>query len=168
MPHDTPHHPGPGDPGRAIVVRAGAGRTPVSVTLFGCCPNHVKVASRDSAGTLALFEYHGRVRGGPPLHVHDSQDETYFVRDGTWLFEAGGERHRLGPGDTIFLPRRVPHSFCQLSEEGRLVFLFTPAGDMVAFFEALSRIDGPPAPDVEQALFESHGMRVVGPPIQVD
>lgn len=152
----------------AFVVRAGAARNGQSATLFGCCPNDVKVSGQDSHGALALFTYEGRVQGGPPMHVHDNQDEIYIVDSGDWIFVVGGEQYRLGPGDTIFLPRQVPHSFAQTSDLGRLVFMFTPAGDMAGFFDALSGLEGPPSPQAEAALFAAYGMRIVGPPIQVE
>jgi quercetin 2,3-dioxygenase len=151
-----------------FVVPAGAARKGAGTVLFGCCPNDVKVLADDTDGRLAVFEYHGRVRGGPPLHLHKDQDEIYFIREGRWIFVVGGETHHLGPGDTIFLPRGLPHSFAQTSEEGRLVFMFTPAGTMAGFFEAIARFNGPPEPAVEKAVFARHGMEVVGPPILLD
>lgn len=153
---------------RPFVVPAGAARKGAGTVLFGCCPNDVKVLADDTDGQLAVFEYHGRVRGGPPLHLHKDQDEVYFVREGQWTFVVGGETHSLGSGDTIFLPRGIPHCFAQTSEEGRLVFMFTPAGTMAGFFEAIARFEGPPEPAVEQAVFARHGMEVVGPPILLD
>lgn len=169
LPATTPAtSPASPNPPAAFVVRAGAARHGQSATLFGCCPNDVKVSGQDSHGALALFTYEGRVPGGPPMHVHDSQDEIYFIESGDWIFVVGGAHHRLGPGDTIFLPRRVPHSFAQTSDLGRLVFMFTPAGDMADFFDALSDLDGPPDPQTEAALFAAHGMQVVGPPIQLE
>jgi quercetin 2,3-dioxygenase len=150
----------------AHVVRAGEDRTASQITLFGACPNAVKVSANDTGGAMSIFEYEGNIKGGPPLHVHHDQDEVYFVRDGRYIFEVGGVRHELGAGDTIFLPRGVPHTFSQCSETGRLVFMFTPAGSMEAYFEALGALEGPPEPKAEAALFAAHGMTLLGPPLQ--
>ena len=63
----------------------------------------------------------------------------------------------------IFLPREIPHTFAQLTDNGQLLYFFQPAGKMEAFFRASSnsssRNDG-------VDLFEKHDMKIVGPPIQ--
>lgn len=74
----------------------------------------------------------------------------------------------LTAGDTIFLPRGIPHTFSQTSAQGRLLYMFTPAGDMEAFFAALAQIDEPPPPAAAAALFATHGVEVVGPPLALD
>ena len=93
----------------------------------------------------------------------------FFVREGRYRFRVADAIHELGPGDTIFLPRGVPHSFAQLSTRGRVVYLFQPAGDMEAFFRALATKDEATATEVEFAgLFARHGMRLLGPPLPID
>ena len=144
---------------------AEAARFDERTVLFGCCPNDIKVSGDDTGGRLGVFEYTGQIRGGPPVHLHEDQDEIYCVRDGEYLFEVGGQRTVVKAGGVIFLPRGVPHAFAQLSETGRMLFMFTPAGDMEDYFRALAQLKGPPAPEVEAALFADHGMRLVGPPI---
>lgn len=129
---------------------------------------HLKISAYDTGGAFALFEYTGRIEGGPPLHLHHDQDEIFIVRDGTYRFRCGEDHSTLTAGDTIFLPRGIPHAFRQMSPSGRLWFMFTPAGDMEAFFCALAGLDGPPAPQEAAALFAAHGMEVVGPPIAAD
>lgn len=114
---------------------------------------------------LSVMSWHGHAPGGPPLHLHPDQDEVFIVEAGEYRFQCGDEQHLLGAGDSIFLPRGVPHTFRQLSATGRLRFLYTPAGRMEDFFPALSQLVGPPSPEAADALFADHGMRVVGPPL---
>jgi quercetin dioxygenase-like cupin family protein len=33
-----------------------------------------------------------------------------------FLIEIGGTRHRLGPGDSVLAPRRVPHVWAHVGE----------------------------------------------------
>lgn len=128
----------------------------------------VKVSASDTDGAFTLFEYTGNTQGGPPLHVHMDQDEIFVVREGQYLFQCGEDRTTLGVGDTIFLPRGIPHSFRQMSDLGHLQYMYTPAGDMEAFFAALSRLDDLPSPEIADALFSAHGMTIVGPPLGSD
>lgn len=127
-----------------------------------------KISGEQTGGALAVFHWHGVTRGGPPLHVHPDQDEVFIVEAGDYRFRCGNEDFDLGPGDTLFLPRGVPHTFAQLSETGALTFMYTPAGDMDAFFAAAAAQNGPPSPEEGVALFAAHNMQVVGPPLAID
>lgn len=151
----------------AFVTAAGQDRFG-KVTTLGPDQNLVKVSASDTDQRLSMFEWIGRTPGGPPLHVHADQDEIFFVLEGEYVFQCGQERRRMSAGDTIFLPRRVHHTFCQLTASGRLLFMFTPAGDMEAFFKAAAATPGPPSAEQADKLFGAHGMQVVGPPIQPD
>lgn len=150
------------DPAVLIPARGDRVGAPLRVGSDSC---RRLVTATDSAQRLAVFEWQGSAPGGPPLHLHPDQDEVFMVDEGEYLFQCGEAQHRLAAGDTIFLPRGVPHTFCQLSAQGRLRFLYTPAGDMEAFFEALAGLQGPPEPAQAAALFAAHGMRVMGPPL---
>lgn len=146
----------------------GEARFGESTVLFGSSPNDIKVSGRDASGRLAVFEYRGAVRGGPPLHVHPDQDEIFFVQEGRYVFQVGEDRTVVAGGGLIFLPRGRPHTWAQLSETGRMLFMFTPAGDMEDYFRALSRLNGPLPLAEERALFAAHGMQLLGPPLDLD
>lgn len=124
---------------------------------------NVPAAATDQA--LSVMSWAGEAPGGPPLHRHPEQDEVFIVEAGDYRFQCGDEQYLLKTGDSLFLPRGVPHTFRQLSPTGRLRFLYTPAGRMEDFFAALSRLAGPPPPDAAQTLFAAHGMEIVGPPL---
>ncbi|CAN5556505.1 hypothetical protein BH10PSE4_BH10PSE4_31880 [soil metagenome] len=149
----------------SFVLSPGGARFDERTMLFGVCANDIKVSGHDTGGRLGVFEYAGKVRGGPPLHLHHDQDEVYLVQEGQYLFQVGEARTVVGPGGVIFLPRGVPHAFAQLGDTGRMLFMFSPAGDMEDYFRALAQLKGPPPPEEEAALFAAHGMSLIGPPI---
>lgn len=125
----------------------------------------LNVPAAATGQALSVMSWEGHAPGGPPLHLHPEQDEVFIVDAGEYRFQCGEAQFTLNAGDSIFLPRGVAHTFRQLSPTGRLRFLYTPAGRMEDFFVALSRLAGPPAPEVADTLFAAHGMRVVGPPL---
>ncbi|MFG6467818.1 cupin domain-containing protein [Roseateles sp. BYS87W] len=125
----------------------------------------LNVPAAATGQALSVMSWHGHAPGGPPLHLHPDQDEVFIVEAGEYRFQCDDQLFLLRAGDSLFLPRGRPHTFRQLSATGRLRFLYTPAGRMEDFFAALSRLDGPPAPEQAATLFAAHGMRVVGLPL---
>ncbi|WP_310393735.1 cupin domain-containing protein [Hymenobacter sp.] len=150
----------------SFVVAAGEGRFGEK-TLVGPNPNDIKISGQDTGGALAVFEYAGVAKGGPSLHLHLAQDEIFYVVAGEYLFVVGDEQRELGPGDTIFLPRQVPHTWTQLTTTGKLLYFLQPAGKMEDFFRARSGNATPLTPAQREQLFADHGMKTLGPPLPI-
>nr|HRD07489.1 cupin domain-containing protein [Saprospiraceae bacterium] len=144
-----------------FVVRSIKDRKSNPNQLSGNSLNFLKVAGSDTLDQLSIFEYHGKGKGGPPLHKHAFQDETFYVLSGTYDFVCDQDRFTLHAGDMIFLPKDVPHTWAQTTEEGQLLFYFQPAGKMEQFFNTLGKGKLPEGYDV----FKDHEMEVTGPPI---
>lgn len=154
--------------GKGFVVKANESRFKEKTILFGgTSPNDIKVSGKDTDGKLTMFEYIGNVKGGPPLHIHHKQDEIFFIEEGEYIFKVGEDIHNLKEGDTIFLPRKVPHAFAQTSEKGRMYFMFQPSGKMEDYFRKLAAFKGQPTPEEGVKLFADHEMIVVGPPLEI-
>ena len=80
-------------------------------------------------GAYGLIETANDPSTGVPLHVHEREDETWFVLEGEYTFEVGGQTFRAGPGDYVFGPRHVPHSYANRTEAvARALIMVTPAG----------------------------------------
>ena len=59
---------------------------------------------------------------------------------GEYVVEIGDQRFRLGPGDSVLGPRRVPHAFVyDGAGPGRILIGFTPAGRIEQFFRDRKR-----------------------------
>lgn len=147
---------------KGFVVKANESRFNEKTLIGGNSPNDIKVSAKDTNGDLTAFTYTGQAKGGPPLHVHPFQDEIFFILEGNFLFQVGEEQHQLTKGDTIFLPRNVPHTFAQLTDQGHVFFLFQPSGKMEDFFRAAG--DSKTNPDPK--LFDHHDIHIVGPPLK--
>jgi quercetin dioxygenase-like cupin family protein len=120
-----------------------------------------KVLPSETSGGLFILEHDKMVKGGPPLHYHLNQEEWFYVIEGEVLFQVGDTRKRLGPGDSILGPRRVPHTFsCVGNSPGRMLIAFNPAGKMEEFLRATG-IPNPPVQDA--AFFRRYEMELVGP-----
>ncbi len=150
---------------KGFVVKATESRFGEKIMIGGKSPNDIKVSSKDTGGDLTIFEYTGNEKGGPPLHVHPKQDEIFFILEGEYAFQVGEEKYQLKSGDTIFLPRKVPHTFAQLSEKGKMLFFMQPSGKMEDYFRVIGALTAPPSPQEGAIIFENHDMKIVGPPL---
>lgn len=152
---------------KGFVVKANESRFGDKTLLNGKNPNDIKVSQKDTNGDLTIFEYTGNEKGGPPLHVHLKQDEIFFIVEGEYKFKVGEEIHYLKSGDTIFLPRKVPHCFAQTTDNGKMFFMFQPSGKMEDYFRTIGALKGQPTPEEGEKIFADHEMKIVGPPLDI-
>lgn len=153
---------------RALHVPNGRNRFEEELMIWGVIPLQIKVSSSDTAGRLFVFEHADMGKGGPPRHFHYEQDEWFYAMKGEFAFEVGDERFRLRPGDSLFAPRMIPHAWAYVGDEpGTLLLAVQPAGSLEAFFMENCAMDRPPTPEEAERSFAAHGMKVVGPPLDV-
>ena len=120
----------------------------------------VKLSSADTNGEFSLLTESSPPGGGPPPHVHANEDETFIITEGEFEFLIGTETRRARPGDVVFGPRNVPHTFKNASSTpSRMYVLCTPAG-LENFFRRVDREIGPGAPDIPKllAIAGEHGL----------
>lgn len=131
----------------------------------------LKAGPEHTAGAYTLLE---QTCGGapPPLHVHDHEEEAFYVLEGSLDVHLGEEVVRAGAGSFCLVPRGTVHSFRSVGEvPARMLVLLSPPG-FERFFAAVEqrfpRAAGMPDPaQVGPALGEmagAYGLRIVGPP----
>jgi len=158
------------DRSKGFKANAGEGRIHGHIHLKGINENilDVKVSGTDTNGDLAIFEQTSlSPKRGTPLHVHHSQDEVFYVLKGQYYFQVGEDRYTLGEGESIFLPRKIPHSWVQLSEQGKMIVTLQPAGHLEDFFVQVAALREMPTPEQMAKLFEANGMSLIGPPVAI-
>jgi quercetin dioxygenase-like cupin family protein len=149
----------------SFVVDAGKSRFGDVIKFLGVHPNDLKISSKDTGGKLSVFDYTGYAKIGPMLHMHLHQDEIFTVIEGEYRFLAGEKTYRLTAGQTIFLPRKIPHTWIQLTDKGRMIYFLQPAGKMEEFFQYMNNLKEPPSAEEMNRIHAAHGMKVVGPPL---
>jgi quercetin dioxygenase-like cupin family protein len=151
------------------VVRSGEDREGHKHQI-GVSATTYKVVTSDTKGDLFVIEQANQRRGGPPLHVHQGEDELFYVLEGEYLVQVGDQRFSLKTGDCVLGPRGIPHAWAfSGSTTGRLLLSYAPAGKMEAFFNAWEQLGFTPggySKEKDAALLRSYGMERVGPPIQ--
>jgi quercetin dioxygenase-like cupin family protein len=155
---------------KGFKVNSGEARYGKHLKMKGVTTNtlDIKISGKDTDNDLAVFEQTGLTpKGGPPLHIHPNQDEWFYVVEGDYLFQVGDDKYQMKPGDTIFLPRKVQHAFVQLSEKGKMIVSYLPAGKMEDFFAVTDLWTSPPSKEEIAKVFADHDMLVVGAPLKV-
>lgn len=128
-----------------------------------------KVTGEDTDGAFDFFIVQVAPKGGPPLHVHHSQEEAIYVLKGRYKIRVGDEDFHCEEGGFAYLPARLPHAFLNLTdEEGEIVVVYTPGGGH-RFYEEF----GPAARsgadrETLAALFAKYDMTLLGPPLTPD
>ncbi|MBC7695206.1 MAG: cupin domain-containing protein [Burkholderiales bacterium] len=156
---------------KGFKVNAGEARFGEHFKMKGITLNilDIKISGTDTENDLAVFEQTGLTpNGGPPLHIHPFQDEWFYIIEGEYLFQVGDYKYQMKSGDTIFLPRNIQHAFIQLTEKGKMIVSYLPAGKMEAFFEVTNKWISPPKREEIVKVFSDHDMKVVGAPLTVD
>jgi quercetin dioxygenase-like cupin family protein len=143
--------------GEGLRLRSGPGRDLI-----------FKVTGDQTRGLLDYFIVEVAPHGGPPLHIHHEQEEAIHVVKGRFKVRIGEDEFELEDGGFAYLPSGEPHAFLNLSDEpAELIVVYTPGGGH-RFYEELGPATRGANPNRAEiaAIFERHGMSLLGPPLQ--
>lgn len=86
------------------------------------------LSGQQTGGQFCLFENTSDGNTETPIRVHARDDETVYVIEGELTAAIDGQPRRLTAGESIFLPRGVPHRLTNLSgKRCRYILIGTPA-----------------------------------------
>lgn len=87
------------------------------------------LASKETGGSFSLFENRSNGSSRTPIHVHAHDDETLYILEGAMQAIINGEEQSLKAGDSLFLPRGIPHQLMNVSgTPAHYLLLCTPGG----------------------------------------
>lgn len=79
--------------------------------------------------SFRIYEWSG---GGPPyMHVHFEDDEAWHMLSGTMTFKLQHGEVEVGPGETMFIPAGVTHTFYEAQGPTRYLMILTPRLDQL-------------------------------------
>jgi mannose-6-phosphate isomerase-like protein (cupin superfamily) len=130
---------------------------------------------RDTGGAFEFVVTRMKKGTEPPPHVHEREDETFYVLEGMIDIYVGDECFHASAGECIFLPKRKAHAFKIRSPEIHMLVFMTPGGFMKASATMAipaQSLDIPPDNGITYAtvdlgetikVFEEYGVRFVPP-----
>ena len=106
---------------RAVVVKPGEGHRVGGVEFLARTADTPRF-------NLAIITV-GAHRDGPELHVHDGEDDSFYILEGELTFTVDAEEIVAGPGTFVLVPPGVPHTFANRGDAvARFVNVHAPAG----------------------------------------
>lgn len=159
-----------------LLLAAGEDRFDDRVNLQGAQVD-CKLSAEDTDGAVCVLEI---TSGWPPRHLHHEQDEWVYVIEGEMVFEVGEKRFRASAGESVFLPRQVPHVWTSIGQ-AKIIDVYQPAGRIEDFFHELGELPDPltigqlinhtyseEQVQTLRQLFDAFGMKMLGMPLIVE
>lgn len=119
------------------------------------------MAGGPAEGRFSVVEHPIVPRGlAAPVHLHTREDEFSFVLEGRWGFQLGSNVVYADPGDFVYKPRDVWHTFWNATDQpARLLEIISPAGFEQLFVELAELLQRDPAnSDAIAALAPAYGV----------
>ncbi len=114
------------------------------------------------------------VGSSPPLHVHHTLDDTWYILDGKMVMRCGDDALVVGAGHWVSMPRGVPHTFRVMGDhEARILLVH----DNASFRDLIRELGVPaaarvvplqpvfPSTDELARVARSHDLSPIGPPM---
>jgi quercetin dioxygenase-like cupin family protein len=131
---------------------------------------YFKITGDETDGKFDYFDVRVQYLGGPPLHAHLEQDETFHILAGELRLKVGDEMIDAKEGEYIYIPKGTVHTYVNLKQEpARAVGVLSPGGfdkfvaEMSAYQSSVDKVD--PAKVAE--ISARHKQRAAGPPLAV-
>ena len=100
----------------------------------------VLLTTEATGGAISVIMAWYKPGEGPPDHVHFSQEEMFFIVEGTYELTAGGQTSTVGPGTIVFIPRNVVHRFKNIGDATACMLDWSLPGGQDRYFKAVSEL----------------------------
>lgn len=110
--------------------------------LFSSSPSetaYTKLTSADTGGQFLFAEVTVQPGGGPPYHMHEREDELFYVLEGEIEFVIDGKSTIAGPGTTVFGARNIPHRFVGSGNVPARMLALVTGSNFEAFYVEMER-----------------------------
>jgi quercetin dioxygenase-like cupin family protein len=95
------------------------------------------ITGEQTGGAFFMAEVSVPPGGGNPPHIHQREEEMFYLQQGTLTIQVGGKTLTASPGDFVCLPRGIAHCFQNTGNaDAKFLVMATPAGVETFFEEA--------------------------------
>jgi len=111
---------------------------------------HVLVSSDETRDAFCVLRGFASPGNDVPLHVHRYGDEVFIVESGEVEVNRGGELVRLRKGETVYLPKNIPHAPRVVGGERAQVLVICVPGGFDHYVEACAEEWTKPQPSFQR------------------
>lgn len=134
----------------------------------------IHTTGKETNGHYCIVELYATKEGSPPWHVHQREDEGFYVIDGELTISVGDKTYHAKNGDYLLAPKNIPHTYSVDSPGyARILMICSPAGfeDLVRAMSTPATSHIPPKPESVEVDYEKvmniaaqFGVEFVDPP----
>ena len=127
---------------------------PLSGSILGSTASNFVIAEWKDVGGPP-----GPPRWIAPLHLHRSDDEAWYVLEGSLCVRRGREIVEAGAGSAVFVPRGTPHTYWNPGA-GLVRYLLVMTGNIYSLIQDIHAMTER-SPAALAAVFEKHDSELV-------
>lgn len=121
------------------------------------------LTSADTGGQFCAGSVLMGPNDGPPPHVHTEEDEMWLIQEGRFEFLIGEEVIECGPGDIVFAPRGIVHTFRNCGDAAGRLFSLVTGSNFERFYRRWTEMLRETKPDFGAAcaMAQEHGITIL-------
>jgi mannose-6-phosphate isomerase-like protein (cupin superfamily) len=121
------------------------------------------LATREqTGGSLGMFRQTVAPKSGPPTHIHQTEDEFFYVVSGEFKVKLGDRIMNAPVQSVMFVPRGTAHTFQNVGARPGVLLVGVTPGGFEKMFQERQGVNA----ETQRALMKSYNMEVVGPPLK--
>jgi len=117
----------------------------------------IKVLSSETDYKYTVLDIFHPPKLGPALHTHPKGSETFYIVDGNYRFIVDEKLIESKPGDTVFVPKDVPHRFELGAEGGHAIVISPPELEFYFFKVSELLVNGQISYEEESIIGKKYG-----------
>ena len=98
----------------------------------------VLLSTEATGGAISVLMADHKPGEGPPDHVHFSQEEMFFIVEGTYELTVGDQTSTAGPGTIVFIPRNAVHRFKNVGDTTARMLDWSLPGGQDNYFKEIA------------------------------
>jgi quercetin dioxygenase-like cupin family protein len=127
----------------------------------------IKLRGSDTNGQFLLIEQNSIPGIGIPMHVHENEDEVFTVLKGNLKIKLELDEYVLGPGDTMFCPKGIPHAWEVVGTERAQVLLSNFPSGLEFMLEELANLGQAPDFSSVSEISKRYGIEFVKDTVKI-